>query len=229
MVLVTVWAKTDSGPQTKHFTVYGCGKDNTQVSNVKAGYLKNKTGRIFIGLSGKYSQTKTSFVASSSSACTLPLDVLFLVLATDKPGDVVTITFRPFEEPELASGKGNLTEVDNATKHVRNSEKKTGNVTCDLSLLDKIKLQSSVYGFISCQGDDGASKMWREWRQEVRVLEEEAARMKTNIIIGVACGSGVGLLAILACVFCRVRSGPSPAYQSGRRPSNISARTASTT
>lgn len=228
----TVWAKTDSYPQRKHFTVYGCQNAKTQLQNIRVGYLKNKIGGFFIGLSGTYSRTETSFVTSSSPVCMLPPDVLFRALPAPKTRDQVTLTFHPFEDPELASGKGNLTgiEVDNAKEQVRSSEKKTGNVTCDFSLSDVLELQMSGYGFISCQGDAAASKLWREWQEEVRMVEEKAARTKTVIIIGVACGTGAVVVAFLAYIMYRICSGGPAPYQSGRRPSNTSGmRTASTT
>lgn len=37
-------------------------------------------------------------------------------------------------------------------------------------------------------GDADASKQWREWHEEVRVVEEEAARTRTYTIIGVVSG-----------------------------------------
>ena len=133
----------------------GCEKGKIQIQNVRVGYLKNKTGGFFIGLSGTYSQTKTSFVTNSSPACLLPPDVLFYALSTAKTRDLVTLTFHTLEDPELASVKGNVTgpEVNNATEQVRSSKERSENVTCDFSLHDVLKLQMFGYGFISCLGE----------------------------------------------------------------------------
>ncbi|MPC20639.1 hypothetical protein E2C01_013591 [Portunus trituberculatus] len=86
--------------------------------------------------------------------------------------------------------------------------------------------------YILVSGDAAANKLWREWFEEVKVVEEENARTRTYTIIGVACGTSAVVVAILACVLYRICSGRSSfaPYQSRRRPSNTSGmRTASTT
>lgn len=198
-MVVKVVCATDLQPLQKSFHIYGCQSNETLERESDVDIHRlGARSRFLLGVSGTSNKTAIRLWSQSSSRCKLQPNKLYSVQPQTNGNNITFL----------------LKTQRNRICNFRNDEQMT--------------LQSG-YGFISCQGNFSAGEeQWKEWLTAVEEVEAEAERARNKILIGVISGTCSMLVLIVAYVVCRLRCGPSTPYHTQRRPSNMSARTAST-